>query len=106
MERGLQYAHRSIAEHEVLQLVLSTEPELLESTFTKIGATTRELVAAFLLPYLEQHDLVNGVVPAEAADYLARMVLSYMGSSGRWNLDDPEQVRTLVRLELLGGIAA
>ncbi|MEI6701695.1 MAG: TetR/AcrR family transcriptional regulator [Actinomycetota bacterium] len=106
MERGLQYAHRSITEHDVLQLVLSTEPELLESTFTRIGATTRELVASFLLPYLEQHDLVPGVVPTEAADYLARMVLSYMGSSGRWNLDDPEQVRMLVRVELLGGIAA
>jgi hypothetical protein len=31
-------------------------------------------------------------------------VLSLIGSPGRWDMDDPEQVRLLVREELLGGI--
>jgi hypothetical protein len=39
-----------------------------------------------------------------AADFLARMVLSYIGSPGRWDLNDPEQVARLVRAELLAGI--
>ena len=39
-----------------------------------------------------------------AADFLARMVLSYMGSPGQWNLDDPIQVAELVEVELLSGI--
>jgi AcrR family transcriptional regulator len=106
MELGLAYAHRAIVEHEVLHLVLSTEPELLESTFSQKGVTTRALIAEFLLPYLELHELRQGVNPVEAADYLARMVLSYMGAAGRWDLSDPTQVQILVRDELLGGIAA
>jgi len=65
---------------------------------------TLALVAAFLTPYLERHRLAPGVDVAEAADFLARMVLSYMTAPGRWDLDDPEQVARLVRAELLGGI--
>jgi hypothetical protein len=65
---------------------------------------TLQLVAAFLTPYLEAHRLASGVVVDEAADFLARMVLSYMTAPGRWDLDDPEQVARLVRAELLGGI--
>ena len=41
-----------------------------------------------------------------AADYVARMVLSLIGSPGRWDMDDPDQVRELVRDELLGGVLA
>ena len=39
-----------------------------------------------------------------AADFLARMVLSYISSPGRWDLNDPDQVALLVRSELLAGI--
>jgi hypothetical protein len=42
----------------------------------------------------------------EAADFLARMVLSYMSAPGRWDLDDPDQVAQLVRAELLAGVIA
>jgi hypothetical protein len=41
-----------------------------------------------------------------AAEYLARAILSLIGAQGRWDLDDPDQVRILVRDELLGGITA
>ncbi|HUA95396.1 MAG TPA: hypothetical protein VMB82_07685, partial [Acidimicrobiales bacterium] len=58
----------------------------------------------FLLPYLDRHELAPGVDPAEAADFLARMTLSYIASPGRWDLDDPAQVSRLVRAELLAGI--
>ena len=104
MERGLTFAHRSIAEHEVLQRVLMTEPELLLPQLTVKNERTLRLVAGFLTPYLDRHPLAPGVVVAEAADFLARMVLSYMAAPGRWDLDDPHQVARLVRAELLGGI--
>jgi len=104
MERGLTFAHRSIAEHEVLQRVLMTEPELLLPQLTVKNERTLRLVAGFLTPYLVRHPLAPGVVVAEAADFLARMVLSYMAAPGRWDLDDPDQVARLVRAELLGGI--
>jgi len=42
----------------------------------------------------------------EAADFLARMILSYISSPGHWDLGDPEQVAALVRTELLPGVVA
>jgi AcrR family transcriptional regulator len=104
MEQGLMFAHRSIAEHEVLQRILLTEPELLLPQLTVKNAGTLNLIAAFLTPYLTRHPLAPGIQVDEAAEFLARMVLSYIAAAGRWDLDDPEQVARLVRAELLGGI--
>ncbi len=104
MERGIRFAHRSIVEHEVLQRVMQTEPETLLPTLTVESNRIREAIAEFLLPYLHEHGMAEGVDPAQAADFLARMVLSYMASPGRWDLDDPVQVRQLVREELLAGV--
>ena len=50
------------------------------------------LIAGFLVPYLTSTAWPPGVDLHEAADFLARMVLSYIASPGRWDLDDPEQV--------------
>jgi AcrR family transcriptional regulator len=105
LERGLPFAHRAIVEHEVLQRVLKTEPELLLPAITVRAEGTIALVAEFLRPYLERHHLAPGVEVDAAADFLARMVLSYMTAPGRWDLADPEQLARLVRAELLGGIA-
>jgi AcrR family transcriptional regulator len=104
IERGLMFAHQAITGHEVLQRVLRTEPDVLLPAMTVRNDTTVSLVAAFLTPYLERHGLAPGVSVEDAADFLARMVLSYMAAPGRWDLDDPEQVARLVRAELLGGI--
>jgi AcrR family transcriptional regulator len=104
MERGLMFARRAILEHEVLQRILQTEPELLLPSLTVDGAGTVEVIAAFLVPYLERHGLAPGVDAGEAAEFLARMVLSYISSPGRWDLSDPHQVARLVRAELLAGI--
>ncbi len=104
MERGLTFAHRSIVEHEVLQRVLETEPELLLPNLTVEAHRTTGLIADFLLPYLVVHGVTPGVNPEEAAEFLARMVLSYISSPGRWDLNDPGQVSELVRAELLAGM--
>lgn len=104
MERGLTFAGRSIREHEVLQRILTTEPEVLLPRLTTEAQGTQELIAAFLVPYLVRHELAPGVDVREAADFLARMVLSYISSPGRWDLEDPAQVARLVRAELLAGI--
>jgi AcrR family transcriptional regulator len=104
IERGLMFAHRSIREHEVLQRILETEPDLLLPQLSVESAGTEKLIAEFLVPYLDRHPLAPGVTVAEAADFLARMVLSYIAAPGRWDLDDPASVARLVRAELLGGI--
>jgi AcrR family transcriptional regulator len=106
MERGLQFAHRSLAEHEVLQKVLQTDPDVLLPALTVESTRIVGVIAEFLIPYLEQHGLAEGVEPREASDFLARMIVSYMNAPGRWDLDNEVQVAALVRTELLAGIVA
>lgn len=84
--------------------VLETEPELLLPNLTVEAHRTTGLIADFLLPYLVVHGVTPGVNPEEAAEFLARMVLSYISSPGRWDLNDPGQVSELVRAELLAGM--
>jgi len=104
MERGLVFAHNAMREHEVLQRILQTEPEILLPRLTVEANETHKLVAAFLSPYLVRHGMAPGPELDRAADFLARMALSYIGSPGRWDLNDPVQVAHLVRAELLAGI--
>ncbi|MGA2838290.1 MAG: TetR/AcrR family transcriptional regulator [Acidimicrobiales bacterium] len=106
MERGIMFAYRSIVEHEVLQRVMQTEPDKLLPILTVESNRIREGIAVVLAPYLEERGLATGVDLADAADFLARMVLSYISAPGRWDLDDPEQVARLVRSELLAGVVA
>jgi hypothetical protein len=77
-------------------------------TLTIESARIRPLISAFLVPYLEREG-GSGPQPldiARASDYVARMVLSFIGAPGRWDLTDRAQVATLVRTELLAGIVA
>jgi AcrR family transcriptional regulator len=105
LEEGLLFAHEAMEAHEVLQKVLQTEPERLLPTLTVESERIRHLIAAFLAPYLEgEPRLRPGVSAAEAADYVARMLLSWIASPGGWDLTDRAQVQTLVRTEFLGGI--
>ena len=106
MERGIAFAHRSIVEHEVLQRVMQTEPDKLLPALTVESNRIRQGIAEFLVPYLRQRGVAEGVDPEGAADFLARMVISYMSAPGRWDLDDPVQVAQLVRAELLAGVVA
>jgi AcrR family transcriptional regulator len=104
LERGLLFARRQVLEHEVLQKVLQTEPDVLLPKLTVESNRTVGLISGFLVPYLREHGLPEGVPIHEAADFLARMILSYISAPGRWDLSDPDQVRTLVRVELLPGV--
>jgi AcrR family transcriptional regulator len=108
LEDGLVFARRTLLEHELLQKILVTEPERLLGLLSTEATKTLPFIADFLLPYLAREQragrLRDGVDLDRAADYLARAVLSLIGAPGRFELEDPEQVRSLVRRELLGGI--
>lgn len=110
LERALVFAHDALRDHEVLQKILVTEPERFLPLLTVEQHRVVRFITAFLRPYLERERqegrLRAGVDLDAAADYVARMVLSLIGSPGRWDLDDPAEVRQLVRGELLGGILA
>jgi AcrR family transcriptional regulator len=104
LERALAFAHRAVVEHEVLQRLLVTEPDVLLPKLTTEVERVVSMVAGFLLPYLARHRVAEGVDLHEAADYLARMTLSHIGAPGSWDLSDPAQVADLVRVEFLAGI--
>jgi AcrR family transcriptional regulator len=106
---ALTFAHRAVLSHEVLQKVLLTEPDRLLPLITVESERVLRMIAGFLMPYLERERLEGrlreGVNAVAAADYLARMFLSYSNAPGDWDLDDPAQVADLVRCEFLGAIA-
>ena len=110
LERGLAYAHRSVAEHVVLRKILDTEPERLLPLLTVESANIMPFIGDFLYPYLVREAdagrVRTGVDLGSAAEYLARCILMLINAPGRWDLEDPEQVRDLVQCELLGGIVA
>ena len=41
---------------------------------------------------------------AEAATYVSRLFLSYLGSQGLWDLSDESSARRLVQAQLLAGV--
>ena len=106
LEEALLFAHQAVEEHEVLQKVLQTEPERLLPQLTVESERILVFIRRFLVPYLEREDLRAGVEPEQAADYVARMLLSFIGNQGRWDLTNSEQVAQLVRTELLAGVLA
>jgi len=106
MEKGLLFAHRAVLEHEVLQKVLDTEPERLLPHLTTAGPLILLALAAYLEPLLLDVDLREGLTPVAAADWLARLVLSFIIGQGRWDLGDPDEVHRLVNDHLLVGVLA
>lgn len=105
---ALMFAHVAFEEHAVLQKVLETEPELLLPQLTVENARLIAFVSTFLAGPLERarNRLTPGLDVGRAAEHIARLVLSFVGTPGRWDLTDPAQVDELVRTELLAGVIA
>jgi AcrR family transcriptional regulator len=110
LERGLAFARRSVLDHAMLQKVLAAEPGALMPLMTVEQHRVLRYITAYLRPLLEVEQsagrLRAGVDLDAAADYVARMLLSLIGSPGRWDLSDDGAVRAVVHGELLGGILA
>lgn len=110
LEEALVFAHRAVQEHAVLQKVLVTEPERLLPLITVQADRILHFITGFLVPYLEREEragrLREGIDTERAADYVGRLLLSYVNAQGAWDLTDREQVRLLVREEVLAGVLA
>ncbi|MDQ1368485.1 MAG: hypothetical protein QOF20_838 [Acidimicrobiaceae bacterium] len=104
LEEALLFAHRAVGEHAVLQKMLRSEPATLLSRLTIGGDRLVRLIKVWLAPHLAAAQLCPGVTVDGAGDYLARMMLSFIGAQGQWDLDDRSQVAALVRTEFLAGI--
>lgn len=106
LEQGILEGRVLLARHQVFQKVVDTEPERLLPHLSQSAPLVQAAVRDDIRPRLEAADLVPGTDPAEAADFLARNVLSFLMSAGSWDLDDPAEVRRLVHENLLAGILA
>lgn len=101
-------AHRLLEEHVVLQRLLVEEADAIVPSL----ATVQPLVATGLARHLttglaeaaDRGELRPDVDVAMAGDHAARLLLSYVGSAGRWDLADPEEARRLVRDRVLVGV--
>ena len=91
----------------MLQTVLETEPERLLPLMTVEQHRVLGFITAYLRPLLEPRQAAgrvrSGVDLDAAADYVARMVLSLIGSARALGPHRSGRVRRLVRTELLGG---
>jgi AcrR family transcriptional regulator len=108
LETALTFAHRAVRDHAVLQKTLAQEPGALLPLMTVEQHRVIRYISDYLRPVLATEEAAGRLRPGvdvdHAADFLARMGLSLIGSPGRWDLEDPDAVRTLVRTELLAGI--
>jgi len=101
---GIHFAHLAIEGHALLQRLLGTEPERLLPHLSLEAAWVLGLITAFFEDRLSGYELAEGVAVPEAAEYVARLTLSFIEAPGGWDLADREQVRELVRSELLAGL--
>ena len=108
IEQALTFAHQAVNDHNVLQKVLVTEPDVLLPLMTIEQHRVLRYITAYLRPLLVREAaagrLRDGLDVDAAADFVARMALSIMASPGPVDLTDPVQVRELVREQLLAGI--
>lgn len=103
---GLRVGQRAIDEHTLLQQVLSTEPEALLRELAASAPHLHDVLRESIADDLRREGVRDGVDIDAASAYLARMFLSHVGSHGRWNLDDADEVDRLVRTQFLAGILA
>lgn len=104
LERGLVAGRRRLDEHSVLQRTLQDEADQIVPQLATVLPVVLDLLRTELAGRLAGERLRPGVDPGEAADLLARMVLSLIGSPGGWDMHDPAAVRRLVRGQLLAGV--
>lgn len=103
-------ARRLLGEHDVLQRLLVEEADAIVPSL----ATVRPLVATGLARHLTAalgEAVARGEVRSDvdvlvAGDHAARLVLSYVGSPGRWDLVDPDEAGRLVQDRVLAGVVS
>ena len=111
LERGLVYAHRSVGEHVVLQKILDDRARAAAAAaHGRVGedaAVHRRLPAPVSRARGRRPAACGpGSTSTAPPSTSPACILSLINAPGRWDFEDPAQVRELVRDELLGGIVA
>jgi AcrR family transcriptional regulator len=104
LARGLLAARRQLEGHTLLQRLLEDEADQLVPHLVKVMPIVRAVLRDQLAGRLARERLRAGVDRGEAAELLARLLVSYIGTPGVWRLDDPAEAERLVRTQLLPGV--
>jgi AcrR family transcriptional regulator len=106
LAQTLLSARHRLVEHEVLQHAFALEADQLVPPMLTVMPIALGMLREQIAERLAREELRPGVDLDEAADLLARLLVSFIGTPGSWNLDDPEQLDRLVRGQLLAGVLA
>ena len=101
---GLMEARRRIGHNDLLQRLLSAEPDDFLPKLLESDSLVHVVLVGYLRDLLAREKLKERANLDEAADYLARMLVSHIAAAGQWDLTDSDAVRRLVRTQFLSGI--
>lgn len=101
---GMMEARERLSEDDLLRKLLATEPIELIAMLLRADPLIHLGISMYLRGLLEREALAPGVSIDHAADYLTRLMLSYIGSPGMWDMSDRKTVRRLVEQQFLAGI--
>lgn len=96
-------ADRLLGEHRVFQRLLRDEADAIAPPLATVHPMIHDALVAHLVTVLDA-ELNLGADVEGVADHAARMILSYVGTTGSWDLRDPDDVAALVRSRILAGI--
>jgi AcrR family transcriptional regulator len=105
LTRGLLAARRQMDQHRLLQRLLQDEADQLVPRLVAVMPIILAVLREAIVDQLAAAELRPGVDRGEAADILARLLMSYIGTPGAWQLDDPAEARRLVQ-SLVAGVLA
>jgi AcrR family transcriptional regulator len=106
LEAFLVESRHAVDQHDVLQRVLEQDREQVLPSIGEVLPIVVGVLRSWLVPQLAAERLQPGQTVDAAADYVARMLVSFLGSPGGWDLEDPAERTRLVRGELLAGVLA
>jgi len=106
---GLKMGSDMMRRSPIMSNLNATEIEELAIALRPSEALVHEVIRSYLRDLLAEEQIAGKVRPdldvSEAADYLARMLLSVLGAPVGRDLSDETATRELVRTQFLGGIA-
>jgi AcrR family transcriptional regulator len=103
---GMTFAVRTLTGHDVLQLVLAHEPELV-LPHVSFGGLDRFLAGASQLAAPPLRRFMDDELALRTGEWLTRLVLSHtLSPSSTADLTDPGSTRAFVRSYVLPGLAS
>ena len=105
---GLVIGTKLIRRSQIMANLMAPDLDELVSALRPTESLVHQVIRDYMRELLEAEEqagrLRPGVDSTEAADYITRMILSYLGSPAGWDLTDRSQTRELVRTQILAGV--